>query len=159
MRRFGIALLSLLAVAGASLWVAYAQNAHFISNRSVATCSGDNLRVCFKEAGLGDAATNYSLTATRTATYMCVNGGGKVPSDPKKTTVSEIGGVTGTFSPKNGTVSTCLDLSPPPPPASFSCPSGQRVSGPVDVAYDGITLTDTSNNVAAELPVSSQSCP
>ncbi len=85
---------------------------NFINNRSVVTCSGDNLRVCFKEAGLGDAATNYSLTATLTATYMCVNNGGKVPSDPKKTSVSEISGVTGTFSPKNGTVSACLDLSP-----------------------------------------------
>ena len=97
MRRLTIVLLALLAVAGASLWVSYAQNAHFINNRSVVTCSGDNLRVCFKEAGLGAAATNYSLTAT----YMCLNNGGKVPSDPKKTTVSEFAGTTGTFSPKN----------------------------------------------------------
>jgi len=38
----------------------------------------------------------------------------------------------------------------PPSAGSFSCPSGQKLVL-ADVAYTGITLTDTTNNVTASL--------
>lgn len=155
MRRFIIALLTLLALASFSLWIVLADSPHFI--KASASCSGDNLEVCFKEAGLGSNPVTISLSGTATATYQCFNNGGNHPKAGNKTTVSSSETVSGTFYPQNGQVTNCLTLSPPGP-GGFTCPSGQVLVGPTNVSYSNLTLTDTTNNTTAGGLPSSVSC-
>lgn len=156
MRQFTIALLSLLVLASLTVWVSLADSPHFISAN--ASCTGDNLQVCFKEAGLGNNQVTINLTGTATATYQCFNNGGNHPKAGNKTTVSSAEIISGTFYPQNGQVTNCLSLTPPGP-GDFACPPGQVLVGPTNVSYSGLTLTDTTNNVTAKGLPSSVSCP
>jgi hypothetical protein len=156
MRRITIALLSLLALAGLSIWIVLAESPHFI--RAGASCSGNNLKVCFKEAGLDGNPVTIRLQATGTATYQCFNNGGNHPKAGNKTTVSSIQVASGTFYPQNGQVTNCLTIAPPGP-GGFTCPPGQNLVGPTNVSYSNLSLTDTTNNVAAGGLPSSVSCP
>ena len=156
MRRLTIALLTLLALASLSAWIVLADSPHFIS--ATASCNGDNLEVCFKEAGLGNTVVNITLAGTATATYQCFNNGGNHPKAGNKTTVSSAVSVTEPFTPRNGQITGCLSLTPPGP-GDFACPNGQVLVGPTNVSYSGLSLTDSTNNVkAAKLP-STVSCP
>src|SRR5215218_9499686 len=70
---------------------AMAGNPHFIKNATGASVEGTTLTVTFKEAGLPSGATEtITVSALVTATFQCVNNGGKVPSDPKKTEFSSV---------------------------------------------------------------------
>jgi hypothetical protein len=130
---------------------AFAQSPHFIS--ASATLNGTNLNVSFKESGLGNnALITYVASADATATYVCVNNGGANPSASNKTQVSGPVSATGTFSSgKNGTISQTLTLSPPPPPATFSCPKGQH-QATAEVVYSNVSITDTTNGVTQSIP-------
>jgi hypothetical protein len=156
MRRFTLAFLTLVAVAGLSLWIAAAASPHFIS--ASASCTGDSLLVSFKEAGLGNDPVTITLTATGTATYQCFNGGGNHPQAGNKTTVSASLSASGVFYPQNGQVTNSLSLTPPGP-GSFTCPSGQVLVGPSNVSYANLKLTDSTNKVTAKGLPSSVSCP
>ena len=71
---------------------------HFIKSGTSASLSGTSLVVQFKEAGLSSGSTEtIQASAHLDATYQCVNGGGNVPSDPKKTTVSSEVSASGVF--------------------------------------------------------------
>lgn len=62
--------------------VALADNPHFISEGTASiNSSGAYVVSNFKEAGLGSTTTTEAITlsATATATYACVNGGGNHP--------------------------------------------------------------------------------
>lgn len=135
--------LLLVLVASSSSW---AQNPHFVGKPS-ATLSGRNVNVCFKEAGLGNnQLITYVASANATATYVCVNNGGQCPNAANKTTVSGPVSATGTFSSgQNGTISQCLQLSPPSP-GTFTCPSGQKLTLS-EVSYSNIAITDTTTPV------------
>jgi hypothetical protein len=109
-----------------------------------------NLQVCWKEAGLGNnQLVNYTATATATATWNCVNGGGQCPDAANKTTSSENVSATGTFnSGSNGQITECLtieaeDLKPDP---TFSCPGGQTLTLS-DVSYGNVAIHDDTNDV------------
>ncbi len=156
MRRLTITLLSLLVLASLSLWIVFAESPHFI--RASASCDGDNLKACFKEAGLDSHPVTIALSGTATATYQCFNNGGNHPKAGNKTTVSSSETVSGVFYPQNGQVTNCLSLTPPGP-GNFSCPSGQVMVGPTNVSYSGVSLTDTANGVSASGLPSSVSCP
>ena len=156
MRRISLAFLTLLAVASFSLWIALADSPHFI--KASANCTGANLNVSFKEAGLGSNPVTITLSGTATATYQCFNNGGKHPRAANKTTVSGSQSVTGVFYPQNGQVTNTLSLSPPGP-GDFSCPSGQTLVGPTNVSYSSLSLVDSSNSVSAGGLPSSVSCP
>jgi hypothetical protein len=150
MRRVGIiAVLSMLLVAFAAS-AALAQNEHFIRASGSLNNNG-SLTVSFKEAGLGtNQNITYVLSADATATYVCVNRGGANPSAQNKTTVAGPVSSTGTFSSgKNGSVTASLTVSPPP--SDISCPSGQSLQL-AQVTYNNVTLTDTTNNVTADIP-------
>lgn len=155
MRRLIITLFALLALASLSLWIALADSPHFI--KASASCSGDNIEVCFKEAGLGSNPVTISLSGTATATYQCFNNGGNHPKAGNKTTVSAAEAVSGTFYPQNGQVTNCLSLTPPGP-GTFTCPSGQVLVGPTNVSYSNLSLTDTSDSLSATGLPTSVSC-
>ena len=130
--------------------VAFADNAHFV--RASAARSGDNLVVSFKEAGLGDSVTvTIRASAQGTASYECINGGDNHPQAANKETVSSEVSASGNFtSGKNGTVSGSLTVHPPGP-GDFSCPPGQRLSGPFDVSYTNVSVTDETNGATASI--------
>jgi hypothetical protein len=153
MRRIGIiAVLSLLLVAVTAA-VAQAGAPKFQSASSSVNNSGA-LVASFDERGLGNGNIDYTLTADATATYACINGGGKNPSAANKQDVN--GEVTGggSFESKNGRVVASLSAGPISA-GSFSCPNGQRLVL-ADVSYTNIVLTDTTNGVSTSLPDASR---
>lgn len=146
MRRFSMLTIWLLAVATFMVTAAQAQSPHFIST-SASIQNNGNLTVSFKEAGLGsNALIAYEATADGTATYGCINGGGKHPSASNKETVNGPVSASGTFSSgKNGSISQSLTISPPP--SDLSCPSGQTLEIGT-VSYSNVSINDTTNGVS-----------
>jgi hypothetical protein len=148
-----------LAVFGFTAGTARAQSPHFIHTASVSgiNSSGD-VTVSWKEAGVGNNTfISYSFTANAIADYGCVNGGGKHPKATNKATVQGPVSSSGTFqSDKNGSISASLTLTPPALPSDFSCPSGQTLVL-ADITYADMELTDTTNNISADLSPTSVS--
>jgi hypothetical protein len=144
----------------------FAQNAHFIDSKTTANIESDgDLTVKFKEAGLGDTATTYSLTTTADVTCTCVTNSGRCPKAANKLTFASQASTQGTFDPKNGTVSATLTLTAPGCPASSSptCGGGQTLELSA-IAYHNIALTDITHNVSAsglptELSTTLFTCP
>ena len=123
--RLGILAVAVVIATAAFAAPAMAASPHFL--KADATRSGNNLVVTWKEAGLGDNLNiDYSATATATRVDSCVNGGNKVPSDPKKTTTQSPVSSQGTFSVKNGSVNGSLTLTPPA--TTLTCPPGQKAT-------------------------------
>ena len=128
-------------------------NPHFIKNATDVTREGDNLTVTFKEAGLAAGSVEtVQLSAIGTATYQCVNNGGNEPQAANKRTVSTEVTTSGTFTAdQNGNIEGSLMLSPPGP-GDFSCPPGQTLTGPFDVSYTSVTLTDLTSGATMSFP-------
>ncbi len=129
--------------------VTQASSPHFVGNVT-ATLVGNDVQVCWKEAGLGDNQNiSYEASAFVTATFHCVNGGGNCPNAENKVTISGPVTATGTFaSGKNGQITACLTLEAPDPPdpGEFSCPGGQTLTL-TEFSFSNITIKDTTNNV------------
>jgi hypothetical protein len=102
---------------------------HFISNATSCSQEGNNLVCTFKEAGLSaGTVVDIRLTVSANFGYACVNGGGNIPSDPKKTVSGPIS-ATGSFTvPKNGNLVATLTISPPSASSQLSCPGGQTAT-------------------------------
>ena len=106
------------------------------------------------ERGLGEGDIDYTLTASATGVYACINRGGNHPEAANKETVnSEVSGA-GSFEAKNGRITGSLSAGPPSA-GGFSCPSGQRLVLAA-VAYTNCVLTDTTNGVSVRLPDASR---
>lgn len=143
--RFSV-LSSLAALAIAVLLVPSASAATSGAKFKSATASVSStgaLLVAFDESGLGNENITYSLTASATASYACINGGGKNPSAANKRTVAGQVTTGGTFQAKNGRVMASLATGPLSA-GTFTCPSGQRLVL-ASVSYTNIVLTDTTN--------------
>ena len=129
--------------------VTRASSPHFVGNVT-ATLVGNDVQVCWKEAGLGDNQNiSYEASAFVTATFHCVNGGGNCPNAANKVTISGPVTATGTFaSGKNGQITACLTLEAPAPPdpGDFSCPGGQTLTLS-EISFSNITIKDTTNSV------------
>src|SRR5437867_1359383 len=101
--------------------IVWAESPHFIKSQTQATIvqNGD-LVVKWKEAGLADnVLINYEASADGSATCTCVTKSGKCPAAANKVTASGPVSATGAFdSDKNGTISSSLEVSPPPCPPS-----------------------------------------
>jgi hypothetical protein len=147
MKRLTILILTMAAFTSFMAITAQAQSPHFVG-RVTANATGNNVQVCFKEAGLGNnQLIHYVASANATATYVCVNGGGQCPNAANKTTVSGPVSAEGTFnSGQNGSISQCLTFNPPGA-GNFSCPGGQNLTLS-KVSYSSITIRDTTNNVS-----------
>ncbi|SEN00400.1 hypothetical protein [Nonomuraea pusilla] len=145
MKRISTLLSTSLATLAVAALPAQAVNPHFLS--VTGQISGTNLIVSFKEAGLGNNQNiDYTASANSTATYVCVNRGGKNPSAQNKETVSGPVSATGTFnSGNNGQVTASLAILPPSPGA-FSCPPGQSLEL-ARVTYSNVQLSDDTNGI------------
>jgi hypothetical protein len=111
--------------------------------------SNGALIVSFDQRGLGEGDITYSLTADAEATYACINRGGKNPEAANKQTNPGAVSGGGTFEARNGRVTASLSAGPISA-GSFSCPGGQRLVLAA-VSYTNIVLTDTTNNVVAQV--------
>jgi hypothetical protein len=147
MRRIGIAVLIALLMLALSVATAFASSPHFIS-ASASVDSAGNLVATFKEAGLGTTVSTetINLSANGTATYACINGGGKHPSASNKETVSGPVSGTGMFPVRNGQTTGSITAAPPGP-GGFSCPSGQKLVLAF-VSYTSVTLTGLAGDTA-----------
>jgi hypothetical protein len=143
MRKLGIiAVLSLMLVALAAVPALAAPN---FKSATSSVANNGALVVSFDERGLGNENLNYTLTGDSTATFACINRGGKNPSAANKRTTTTPFVVKTSFEAKNGRVVESI-TSDAPSAGSFSCPGGQRLVL-ADVSYTNLVLTDTTNNV------------
>jgi len=147
MRRVSSLTVAAVLAIGLFAQAALAANPHFV--KASANRQGNSLVVSFKEAGLGN---NQTVTITASADFSrtdsCVNKGGKVPSDPKKTvtqgTVSKSGNFT---SGKNGTVSGSFTLTTS---TTLQCPPGQKATL-LSLTFSNVSVTDETNNVTRSI--------
>lgn len=109
---------------------AFAGNAHFIASQTSVSSNGTSLVVKFKEAGLESGSTStIRFSAHLDMTVQCVNGGNKVPSDPKKTTISSDVSQSGDFTAaKNGNLIGTLSVGAPSASSVLDCPGGQKAT-------------------------------
>ena len=102
---------------------------HFIANATSCTQVGINLVCSFKETGLSSGSVEtLQVSVFANAGYGCVNGGGTVPSDPKKSISGNLT-TSGTFTAgKNGNLLGTLIVSPLAANQALSCPPGQTAT-------------------------------
>ena len=134
--------LVLVPVLAAALVVAFASTAwagspHFIQSATTASVSGNTLTVSAKEAGLGDEAQIHVVLS---ATALCINGGGNHPKAVNKESVN----AAGDFPVQNGKADWTLSVTAVFQP---SC------SPPMTVAFTDVTVTDTTNGLTLNIPV------
>jgi hypothetical protein len=151
MRRTTITLLTLLALASFTIGVALAAGGHFLDKNTKATCSGENLTVCFKEAGLGNLPANSDVSITLSGDFslsqQCFTRKGNIPQAANKTN-SEPFSSTGSFPvDSNGQVTGCLTQRAPE--SDFSCPPGQVLRQ--STTYTDITLTDDTTGATTSV--------
>ncbi|GAA1747670.1 hypothetical protein [Agromyces humatus] len=127
-------------------------NPHFIKNATSASIDGVSLVVEFKEAGLSSGAVEtIVVSADLEALYQCVNGGGNVPSDPKKTVFDDRVSESGVFTAgQNGNLIGSLTLDPPDADAVLDCPGGQT-STLVSVIWSNVRIDDTTSGASLSL--------
>jgi hypothetical protein len=132
---------------------AAADSPHFISEGTASILSSGAYQVSkFKEAGLGNTVTTESITlsATATATYACVNGGGNHPSAKNKETVTENVSNTGSFPVRNGQTTGTIAVGPPPA-TPFSPPCSPPMMVVIaQVSYTNVLLTGLAGDTSAE---------
>lgn len=149
-------LLTALAASAASVVLAggpaFAGNAHFIGSGTSASVSGTTVTVKFKEAGLESGSTStIQVTGHIEMLVQCVNGGNKVPSDPKKTTFSSDISESGEFTAaKNGNLTGSLSLSGPPAASVLDCPGGQKATI-MWVDFSNLVIDDLDTGAHYEL--------
>ena len=149
--RLTVVLLSVLVMLALSMSMAFAASPHFISEGNASINSaGAYVVTNFKEAGLGSTTTteNITLSATATAAYACINGGGKHPSATNKETVTEPLTHTQPFPVRNGQTTGTISVGPPGA-GSFSCPSGQRLVLAF-VSYTNVELIGLAGDTSPE---------
>ena len=163
MRRRILYVLALPLMLAGLVWAAspaLAVSPHFVG--ASAQTSGANLVVSFHESGLGtNQLIDFTANADATATFVCVNNGGKNPSAANKTTVSGPVSASGSFSSgKNGNINQSLTLTPPgpPSPSDFSCPPGQTGPTLAQVSYTNVSITDTTNHITEPIPGTFSAC-
>jgi len=148
-----LTIVAVLATAGLAIWAGAASatsGAHFFSATGSVAGNGA-LQVSWDEAGVGNATVNYTLSTQASALYACINGGGNHPKAANKQAVNgPLSSPNTGFNPLNGRVTVTNGLSVGPLGSSLTCPSGQTFVLAC-VSYTGITLTDTTNNVTANI--------
>lgn len=126
-------------------------HAHFAADETFATLNADGtLTVFFTEAGLGHVAvaTPYTLTATATAAYDCVDAAGVVIASSGDIVATTTGSVTSGI--HNGANVLAVVLAPPGPGA-FICPAGTTLRL-VSVLYSDVIIMDTLRGISFVLP-------
>jgi hypothetical protein len=144
MKRLSILTLAMVACAGFMAITVWAANAHFLKCSASGVNSDGSLNACFKIAGLGDnQLVTVTATAHADATYACRNNGQQCPNAANKVNVQADVGSSGTFpSGKNGSVTACLTVDPPP--TTLTCPGGQKLVL-VSVSYTNVSLSSDAS--------------
>ena len=143
-----VMLLAMLVMAASA---AFADSPHFISEGTASITSTGAYQVSnFKEAGLGNTTSTEAITlsATATATYACINGGGNHPKATNKETVTGAVSFTGSFPVRNGSTTGSISVGPPGA-GTFTCPSGQTLTLAF-VSYTGVMLIGVAGDTSAE---------
>jgi hypothetical protein len=112
---------------------------------------GDSLNISFSESGLKPGTTNFTATAKASAVYGCMNNGGVIPQGQNKRMLLDGTVIGRTSFTAKGTVLNGTIKVPPPMAKTIQCPPGQTVVC-ASIAYHGIQVTDTTNNVAIPVP-------
>jgi hypothetical protein len=152
MKKLRILICTMIALASFMAITVWATSPHFISCSASGVNSDGSLNSCFKIAGLG---TNQLVTVTASATadaiYGCLNGGKQCPNAANKVEVKSNVSASGTFSSgKNGQVTACLTIDPPP--TTLTCPPGQDLVL-VSVSYTNVTVSsDASADTCSTTP-------
>jgi hypothetical protein len=136
MRRILIVAASALVAFGIALPNAWAGSPHFVQSATSASVSGNTLTVMAKEAGLGDEA---QIHVVLTATALCINGGGNHPKAVNKASVSAAADEPVQNGKADYTISVTATFQPDCVP-------------PMTVSFTDIVLTDTTNNLTANIP-------
>src|SRR5438046_6537314 len=151
MKRLSILTLAMVALAGFMAITVWAANAHFLKCSASGVNSDGSLNACFKIAGLGDnQLVTVTASAHADAVYACKNNGQQCPNAANKVNVQSDVSATGTFpSGKNGSVTACLTVDPPP--TTLTCPGGQRLVL-VSVSYTNLSVSAPGAGTAAVPP-------
>lgn len=147
MKRLFITAVVILAAAAVAVPVALADSPHFIKASASVDNSG-NLVCSFKEVGLGNTSSSEAVTcsADATATYACINGGGKHPKAANKETFAGPVSGGGIFPVRNGSTTGEITAAPPSN-GSFTCPGGQHLVL-AEVSYTNIVLQGAAGDTA-----------
>jgi hypothetical protein len=142
MRRITMLAITMLALPSFMAITALAQNPHFLSCSASGVNPDGTLDASFKIAGLGSNQTlTVTASATANAVYGCLNHGQQCPNAANKISVSGTVTASGTFtSGKNGQITASLEVEPPSPPSTFSCPGGQKLVL-VSVSYTNVSVS------------------
>lgn len=156
LRTLSAALLTALVTLALSVSIAFADSPHFIFANSSLDSAG-NLVCSFKEAGLGTtlSTATISCSASASATWACLNGGGNHPKAANKETFSGEVSQSGNFPVRNGQTTGSLTVNPPGPDG-FSCPSGQRLVL-AEVSYTNIAVSGEGATTLAS-PSTQEAC-
>src|SRR5213076_904476 len=151
MKRLSILTLAMVALAGFMAITVWAANAHFLKCSASGVNSDGSLNASFRIAGLGDnQLVTVTASAHADATYACRNNGQQCPNAANKVNVQADVGSSGTFpSGKNGTVTACLTVDPPP--TTLTCPGGQKLVL-VSVSYTNVSVSAPGAGTAAVPP-------
>ena len=166
-RQFVIVIVVVLAVVTGLASPAYVNLPHFktasvsLANSSLASARTaassasasaqlPDLLFSWTEVGVGSPDVVYSLSTVVTATFGCVNGGGKHPSASNKTTITQPAQTSVELAAdKNGKItgSAILDTGGVSL-GGFSCPGGQTLVA-LSATFTHNMITDTTNGVTA----------
>jgi hypothetical protein len=132
---------------------AAADSPHFISEGTASINSAGSYVVTnFKEAGLGNTVSTEAITlsATATATYACVNGGGNHPKATNKESVTGQVTNTGSFPVRNGSTTGTISVGPPPA-SPFRPPCNPPMTVVLtQVSYTNVVLSGLAGDTSAE---------
>jgi hypothetical protein len=133
---------------------------HFVGASAEGPDDFGNLRVVWKEAGLGAGElVEYLATARVTALYACQNSGGNFSRDAKKQeVVGPVSGDAGLASDRNGTIAGRVTLQPPDPAVPPDpvlppdpCSRGQSLVL-VQTRYTDVVVADVTNGISEPVP-------
>jgi hypothetical protein len=144
MKKLSILNCTMIALTGFMAITVWAASPHFTRCSASGVNSDGSLDVCFKIAGLGDnQLVTVTASATADAVYACLNHGQQCPDAANKVSVHSDVSSTGTFpSGKNGQVTACLSIDPPP--TELTCPNGQRLVL-VSVTYTPVSVSSDAS--------------
>lgn len=150
LRTIKVLSIALFFVTIASVGVALADSPHFIKGPTSSLSAGD-YTVSFKEAGLGNSPVTYTLTAiTENFTFQCYTKSGNTPQGSPNSISFSHESISTTLTPRNGQISGSLSLVPEQ--GTASCQGGGLDLRLIAVDYEGVTFTDTTNNIPCAMP-------
>ena len=142
MRRFVIALGTVMVALGFTALPASATSGHFIENGAGApacTDIGTQVACTGKVAGLGGTTFEVTIEAPGIATVVCMNPAGH--RAPGQDTAATVAGSTGPLpTPRNGQFVFTITTDPPDLPPTPTCPNEKWTPEVVDVTFTTATL-------------------